>query len=322
MSFFTITLIIALTLDLLVGDPESAPHPVRWIGRLITKGEKRLRRGPKVTPGGERARGAALTVVVVASVYLISTLLLYLTRRYSTPLFYILTVYMIWASISVKTLSDEARSILRALSEHGLEGDLGARSRLARIVGRDTGELDAKGIFRATTETVAESTSDGVIAPLFYLAIGGPALMLAYKAVNTLDSMLGYKNERYKNFGLVPARLDDVAGYIPARLSAALMVAAAFILGYDWRGALGTAWRDGRKHPSPNAGVVEAAAAGAFNIRLGGPASYGGISAEKPYIGNGPKEPDSETVASAIRLMRISAAIMSALIIILHSALF
>jgi adenosylcobinamide-phosphate synthase len=315
MSFFTITFIAALIADRLFGDPECAPHPIRWIGRLITRTEKLLRKGGRATPGIERLRGAALTAVVVAVVYLLSILLLYLAHRLWTPLFYTLTIYMIWASISIKGLEKEARGILKSLRRHGLEGDLGARKRLARIVGRDTEELDTEGLFRATTESVAENTSDGVIAPLFYLAIGGPALMLSYKAVNTLDSMCGYKDERYIDFGLVPARLDDVLNYIPARLSAALTVLAAFILGYDWRGSLATAWRDGRKHPSPNAGVVEAAVAGALGVRLGGPASYGGVLTEKPYIGNGPKAPDEGAVLSSIRLMLTSTGLMCALVL-------
>ena len=316
MSFFTITFIAALIADRLFGDPESAPHPIRWIGRLITFGEGLLRKNGPGTPGIERIKGAVLTVAVVVVVYLLSILLLYLAHRLWTPLFYILTIYMIWASISIKGLEKEARGILKSLRRHGLEGDLGARKRLARIVGRDTEDLDTEGVFRATTESVAENTSDGVIAPLLYLGLGGPALMLSYKAVNTLDSMLGYKDERYRDFGLVPARLDDVVNYIPARLSAALMVAAAFILGYDWRGSLATAWRDGRKHPSPNAGVVEAAVAGALGVRLGGPTSYGGILTEKPYIGEGPKAPDEGVVTSSIRLMLMSTALMSVLVLL------
>ncbi len=316
MGVFTTTFIIAIIADLIVGDPEWAPHPVRWIGRSITRLEKRLRRGGPVEPKTEQRRGAALTAIIVVGVYLSSAILLYIAGRLWSPLFYILTVYMIWASISIKSLSGEAKGVLRALSRHGLEGDLGARSRLARIVGRDTGALGAEGIYRAVTESVAENTSDGIIAPLFYLALGGPPLMLSYKAVNTLDSMCGYKNERYKDFGLVPARLDDVANYIPARISAALIIAGALVLGHDWRSAIGTAWRDGRKHPSPNAGVPEAAVAGALGIRLGGPASYGGILTEKPYLGTGQRTPDPGIVNESLRLMLASTAIMAALVLL------
>jgi adenosylcobinamide-phosphate synthase len=257
--------------------------------------------------------------MVVGTVYIFSLILLYLAYRYSTSLFLVVTVYMIWASISIKTLAREATGVLTSLEKHGLDGALGARKRLARIVGRDTGELDPEGVFKAATETVAENTSDGVIAPLFYLAIGGPALMLAYKAINTLDSMIGYKNERYINFGMAAARLDDAANYIPARITAALMVAAAAILKYDWRGAFAVTIRDGRKHPSPNAGVVEAAVAGALKVRFGGPIIYNGVLSEKPFIGDGPRAPDESTVVSSIRIMQTSALLMTVLALLIRA---
>ncbi len=298
------------------------PHPIRWIGRMTAWGEGLLRS----KPGRERLKGAALVVMVVGTVYLFSLILLYLAYRYSTALFFVVTVYMVWASISIKTLAREAKGVLTSLEQHGLDGTRhsmpgseGARKRLARIVGRDTGELDAEGIFKAATETVAENTSDGVIAPLFYLAIGGPALMLAYKAINTLDSMIGYRNERYINFGMAAARLDDAANYIPARITATLMVAAAAILKYDWRGSLAVAIRDGRKHPSPNAGVVEAAVAGALKVRFGGPIIYNGVLSEKPFIGDGPRAPDESTVVSSIRIMQTSALLMTALALLIRA---
>ncbi len=321
MRFFAITLISALALDLVLGDPERMPHPIRWIGRMTAWGEGLLRGrpGPPGRLGHERLKGAALVVMVVGTVYLLSLVLLYLAYRYSTTLFLVVTVYMVWASISIKTLACEATGVLRSLEKHGLDGTLGARKRLARIVGRDTGELDPEGIFKAATETVAENTSDGVIAPLFYLAIGGPALMLAYKAINTLDSMLGYRNERYRNFGMVAARLDDAANYIPARITAALMVAASAILKYDWRGSLAVAVRDGRKHASPNAGVVEAAVAGALKVRFGGPMSYNGVFSEKPFIGDGQRAPDESTVVSSIRIMQTSALLMTALALLIRA---
>jgi adenosylcobinamide-phosphate synthase len=329
MSLFAITLISALALDLVLGDPERMPHPIRWIGRMTAWGEGLLRNRPPDRlgpPGHERLKGAALVVMVVAAVYLVSLVLLYLAYRYSTLLFLVVAVYMVWASISIKTLAREARGVLQSLEEHGLDGTRhsmpggeGARKRLARIVGRDTEELDTEGIFKAAAETVAENTSDGVIAPLFYLAIGGPALMLAYKAINTLDSMLGYRNERYKNFGMAAARLDDAANYIPARITAALMVAASFILRYDWRGSLAVAMRDGQNHPSPNAGVVEAAVAGALKVRFGGPMSYNGILCEKPFIGDGPKAANKATVVSSIRIMQTSALLMTAFALLIRA---
>jgi adenosylcobinamide-phosphate synthase len=316
MRLFAITLISALALDLILGDPERMPHPIRWIGRMTAWGEGLLRSMPGRR---ERLKGAALVVLVVGAVYLASSVLLYITYRYSTALFLIVAVYMVWTSISIKTLAREATGVLESLEEHGLDGTLGARKRLARIVGRDTETLNPEEVFKAATETVAENTSDAVIAPLFYLAIGGPALMLAYKAINTLDSMLGYRNERYRNFGMAAARLDDAANYIPARITAALMVAASFILRYDWRGSLAVAIRDGRKHPSPNAGVVEAAVAGALKVRFGGPMSYNGILCEKPFIGDGPNAPDRSSVVSSIRIMQMSALFMTALALLIRA---
>jgi len=161
-------------------------------------------------------------------------------------------------------------------------------------------------VYRAVAETVAENTSDGVVAPLFYLAIGGPALMLAYKAVNTLDSMVGYKNEKYMDFGRASARLDDGANYLPARITAMIMVAVSFFLGYDWRGAYDTVLRDGSNHSSPNAGLPEAAVAGATGVRFGGPVSYGNKAEMKPFIGDGPLEHSPGTVATAIRILKFS----------------
>ncbi|MBE9529145.1 MAG: cobalamin biosynthesis protein CobD, partial [Proteobacteria bacterium] len=227
---------------------------------------------------------------------------------YSAPLFIGLSIYLVWASLSIRSLGAEARAVLTALETEGIES---ARRRLSRIVGRDTGALTKEEIIGAASETVAENTSDGIIAPLFYLAIGGPPLMIAYKAVNTLDSMVGYKNERYRDFGSAAARTDDIANYLPARLTAALMVILSFVLRYDFMGALKTVIRDGRKHPSPNAGIVEAAVAGALNIRFGGPATYGGVVTDKPYIGSGERRATAAELGATIRIMVGAAFLMS-----------
>jgi len=299
-------LIAAFCLDALLGDPRWCPHPVRLMGAAISALEKVLRRGT-FTPSDEYASGAALSVIVVSLTYLVSFSLLYLSYGYSTPIFYCLSVYMVWMSLSLKSLKDAATDVLIALKERGA-GE--ARLRLSHIVGRDTEGIDKASVLRATVETVAENTSDGIVAPLFYFSIGGPPLMLAYKAVNTLDSMLGYKNARHINFGRFPAVLDDAANYIPARLTAGLMVAASFVMGLDWRRAFTVWMRDGRVHSSPNSGNPEAAASGALNVRLGGGSAYGGVFLEKPHIGGEFPEPTPLAAAKGINMMIMTAVFM------------
>jgi len=298
---FIITLFIAFALDILIGDPHWLPHPVRWIGRAVIALEGRLR-GAARSGAGRRQRvlGAVLTVIIAGGVYVASWLALVVAGLLSGFLFYLLAIYIIWMCLSLRSLRVEACSVLWAMKEGNIEL---ARERLSRIVGRDTHALSASEVYRAVAETVAENTSDGVVAPLFYLALGGPALMLAYKAVNTLDSMVGYRNAKYVDFGWSSARLDDVANYIPARLTGFIMVGASFMLGYDWRGAYDTVMRDGRNHSSPNAGFPEAAVAGATGVRFGGPMSYGGVEELKPFIGDGSRGHGPGTVAAAIRIL-------------------
>jgi len=301
---FLIVIFVASALDAALGDPAWMPHPVRWIGRAITLLEPRLRGAARpLTAPEQRARGVALAVVIVGGTYVVTWLSLLIAHRLSDYLFYILSVYIIWMSLSARSLRVEADSVISAMKAGNIES---GRKRLSRIVGRDTEDLSAAEVYRAVAETVAENTSDGVVAPLFFLAIGGPALMLAYKAVNTLDSMVGYRNENYRNFGRASARLDDGANYVPARLTAMIMVAVSFLLGYDWRGAYDTVSRDGSNHLSPNAGLPEAAVAGATGVRFGGPISYGKKAETKPYIGDGPLEHSAGTVASAIRILTFS----------------
>ncbi|MBI5970889.1 MAG: cobalamin biosynthesis protein CobD [Deltaproteobacteria bacterium] len=299
-------LVAAFVLDALLGDPSWCPHPVRWMGAAITSLERVFRR-ETFTPQGEYASGAVISAIVVCSTYLVSFFLLYLSYGYSKSLFYGLSVYMVWMSLSLKSLKDAGEGVIAASKSRGPGA---ARVKLSHIVGRDTDGLDEPAVLRATVETVAENTSDGVVAPLFYFAVGGPSLMLAYKAVNTLDSMLGYKNARYINFGRFPAKLDDAANYIPARLTAALMVAASFIMGLDWRRAFTVWMRDGRAHSSPNSGNPEAAASGALNVRLGGGSTYGGVMFEKPCIGGEFSEPTETAVVKGIGMMTITAVFM------------
>ncbi len=311
---FSVLLFIAYVLDMLLGDPLYLPHPVRWIGRAIAFLETLLRGGAGDSvdnvddSSAETARlkllGLLLALVIVGGVYGVSQGLLLFFYRVSPSLYYLLFIYIIFVSLSVRSLKVEAEAVLSAMEG----GDLGlARERLSRIVGRDTAELSEAEVYKAAAETVAENTSDGVVAPLFYLALGGPALMLAYKAVNTLDSMVGYRNDRYRYFGWFSARLDDVANFIPARLTALLMIAASYTLGYDWKRALKTVLRDGGNHSSPNSGVPEAAVAGAAGVKFGGPASYGGVVVVKPFIGCGGAEPRCNTVTAALRILSLTA---------------
>ncbi|MFQ5354714.1 MAG: adenosylcobinamide-phosphate synthase CbiB [Thermodesulfobacteriota bacterium] len=304
---FSILVFLAYGLDMVLGDPARLPHPIRWIGRAITLVETFLRGSPgapSVHGTGQRVLGVVLAIAIAGGVYASTRLALIFFYWVSPLLFYLLYIYIIWMSLSVTSLAAEAAAVSRAVERGDIE--LGRR-RLALIVGRDTDEMSEAEVYRAVAETVAENTSDGVVAPLFYLALGGPALMLAYKAVNTLDSMTGYKNEKYRDFGWFPARLDDAANYVPARLTAVIMVMASFVLGYDWRGALRTTLRDGRKHTSPNAGLPEAAVAGATAVRFGGPASYGGVPVVKPFIGEKVNEHNPVSVMAAIRILSLTA---------------
>lgn len=302
--FSPAALVLGYILDLAIGDPERLPHPIRWIGSLISALEKKLR---KSMPGAERAAGVLLVLFTVGSVYGLTLLALFVSYELSPYLCFAVSALFVWAGLSVKSLGDEARGVLKALETGGIEA---GRKRLSRIVGRDTAGLDRKEVLRAAVETVSENTSDGVVAPLFYLAIGGPALMMAYKAINTLDSMVGYKNAKYRDFGWFAARVDDAANYLPARIAGALAVSASFILGYNWKGSARIMLRDGGNHPSPNSGVIEAAFAGSLGLRFGGSSSYGGVESAKPFIGDAVKPFEDSSVASSIRLMWTTAFLM------------
>lgn len=294
-----LTIFFAYFLDLILGDPKWLPHPVRWIGRYIASLEKKIRQIAK-TLITEKVAGAFLFIIVVGTIYAITWSLLYFTYRLSPIAYSLLSVFLAYTTISIKSLHQEASSVIHALENILIDE---ARKRLSNIVGRDTQNLSEQEICRAVVETVSENTSDGVIAPLFYLAIGGPALALAYKAVNTLDSMVGYKNERYKNIGWFSAKMDDIANFIPSRLTAFLMLIASFILKLDWKNSAKIIWRDARNHTSPNAGWPEAAVAGALNCQLGGDNYYFGELAKKPLIGDKSYPLDRQMVKSTIRVM-------------------
>ena len=325
----------AFLLDAAIGDPPGLPHPVRWIGAFITYLDNRLRPMGRSRAGAERALGALMATTVVVATAAFTMVLLLLSYYLSFALFMALSVYVGWAALSVKSLGEEATAVVGALDcgagcdggdEGGREGGIdAARGRLAMIVGRDTDSLDEAGVMRAVVETVSENTSDGVVAPLLYMAIGGPVLAMAYKATNTLDSMVGYKNKKYLHFGRFSARLDDAANYVPARVTAVFMVVASFILGFDWRRAMRSIGRYGQAHPSPNAGLPQAAVAGALHLRLGGPASYGGVVAAKAYIGDGGDEVapvGREAVVSTVGVMWLTAIITVTSVLLFHLAVF
>lgn len=310
-SILAVIVIGAYALDLLAGDPLWLPHPIRWIGALIAFLERVFYQSA-FSPLVMRAAGTALSILVVAIVYFVSSVFLYYAFRLSTTLFFILSILMAWATLSARGLHLAASSVERELRKGRL---IEAREKLSRIVGRDTAKLTREEIERALIETVSENTSDGIIAPLFFLAIGGPPLALAYKAINTLDSMLGYKSERYIYFGWFPARLDDLANLIPARLTALIMVASSFMLGLDWRGSLRVLALEGRAHPSPNAGLPEAAVAGAIGVRLGGVSLYNEKPVTKPVIGSGLAGSMPKALASTIRIMHMTGLIMAGAIV-------
>lgn len=282
MVFFPWHLAAAYLLDLAIGDPRWLPHPVRWIGGMISWIEGLLH-DPAASPLFLRAAGVLLWMLVVAATVCGAMALIGVSQLTNRILGDIVLVWLAFTTLATRCLHGESSRVVRALKE----GDVAlARERLSRIVSRDTSALDTSGILRALVETVSENISDGIVAPLFYLALFGPVGALAYKAVNTMDSMLGYTSERYRYFGWFPARADDIANWIPARLSGWLLAGAAACLGLDWRSAVRTMRRDARKMKSPNAGYPEAAAAGALGVQLGGTNVYFGRAVEKPRLGD------------------------------------
>lgn len=318
MRYHMIAFFAGFMLDMIFGDPYFLPHPVRLIGKLIAGTEKMLRGSKDTrTKAAEFRQGILLVVVVILCVELIALGLLaaaYLLHPYMGMALEALMTYQILAA---KCLKVESMKVCRCLQEGDLEK---ARMAVSMIVGRDTDCLDEEGIAKAAIETVAENTSDGVIAPMLYLALGGPVLGFFYKAVNTMDSMVGYKNETYLYFGRAAAKLDDFVNYIPARISACLMIAAVFLMernlmgnccsgdgdssdGYSARRAIAVYRRDRRKHASPNSAQTESVCAGALGIRLAGDAVYFGKKVSKPYIGDALRKVEYEDIRRANSLM-------------------
>jgi len=287
---------LAYGLDLIFGDPRWLPHPVRSMGKLTDYLEKKLRG----SISSQILSGVVLATAVVGLAYLGSFFAIRLATQINRWAGFTLSTLLIFTALSTRSLGREARSVYHSLKSGNIKD---ARKKLSLIVGRDTQALNEDEIIRATVETVAENSVDGIISPLFYAAFGGAPLALAYKAINTLDSMVGYKNERYLYFGWFSAKLDDVANYIPARLSILLIPLASLILRKRTLNSLCTILRDGKKSPSPNAGIPEAGFAGALGIQLGGVNYYQGKRIFKPILGIEVKQRDEEHIIEAIHLM-------------------
>jgi adenosylcobinamide-phosphate synthase len=300
----------AFLFDAAVGDPEGMPHPVRAIGWTIQRMESALYREEQ-TSSEKLAAGATLTLVVVGGTILGAKSVLDCLRKTGRPVAVVCELLLAASCLALRNLLDEAGSVIHALEA----GDIAtARLRLARIVGRDTQHLDASEISRAVIETLAESFSDGVIAPMLYLAIGGAPLALGYKAVNTLDSMIGHRNERYLYFGRAAARLDDLANLLPARIAALLLSLSAGLLpGANPSVAVRTWLEDGSKHASPNAGQPEAAIAGALGVCLGGANTYDGEVIESPRMGAAFRRPEIVDARRALRLTAVTGALAAGL---------
>ncbi len=303
-----LALIAAFTLDLLAGDPHLLPHPIRWMGRGIETLEPGFRRLPIPLIYS----GALMAILLVSTTYLLTLGLVHLSAYIHPILELIINIILIFYCISSRSLDRSARDVLDRVVGKDLSG---ARSRVGCIIGRDTNCLGFNGIRRAVVETVAENFVDGVAAPLFYAIIGGAPLAMTYKMINTLDSMIGYKNERYYQFGKVAARIDDAANFLPARLTVPVISLAAHMLGRSGRRTFVTALTEGANHSSPNAGYPEAAFAGALAIRLNGPGVYGGIRVEKPFIGKHFGRVDDMDIRRACDLMLLSSVLWLGIII-------
>ena len=293
-------LILGFFLDLLIGDPHGIPHPVVYIGKLIDVTEKGMRKMFPKTVRGENFAGAAVWLIVVTVSAGIPLLVLHLAYGANCWLGLLLETILCAQILATKSLKTESMKVYQALQT----GDLSkARYAVSMIVGRDTQYLDEAGVTRAAVETVAENTSDGIIAPMLFLAIGGAPLGFFYKAVNTMDSMLGYVEMPYKNVGLVPAKMDDVFNYIPARISAFLMLAAGGLLGMDVKNGWKIFKRDRYNHSSPNSAQTESVCAGLLGLRLAGDAWYHGVLHKKKFIGDPLREIVPEDIPLACRLL-------------------
>lgn len=300
-------LLFGFCIDLLIGDPRGIPHPVVGIGKLIAFLEKKLRSIFPKTPAAERCAGFILWLIVVTVSAVLPMLVLHFCGKISPWLRIAAESVMCWQILAIRDLREESMKVYRALRSGSLPD---ARKAVSMIVGRDTDCLDEKGVIRAAVETVAENTSDGIIAPMLFIALGGAPAGFFYKAVNTMDSMLGYVDPPYTNFGFFPAKADDVCNYIPARLAALLMLISGFFLKLDVKNGWRIFRRDRYKHASPNSAQTEAACAGLLRVRLAGDAWYSGILHKKEFIGDPLREIETEDIPRACALEYLSALLM------------
>ena len=295
--------LIGMILDWIFGDPVWLYHPVRIIGKWISFLEKILRKFAGDQEGNEKKlliAGGILWILVILASAAVPMGILYLAEKFSPCAAFVLECFWCYQLLAARSLGKESKKVYKKLIQDDLPG---ARLAVSMIVGRDTENLTVEGVTKAAVETVAENTNDGVIAPLIYMLIGGPILGFVYKAVNTMDSMLGYKNEKYLYFGRVAAKMDDVAGFIPARISALLMILASCLLGMDGKNALWIWKRDRRKHASPNAAQTEAVCAGALQVQLAGDAWYFGKKHEKDTIGDPIRDIEPKDILRSEKLM-------------------
>ncbi|NLK02465.1 MAG: cobalamin biosynthesis protein CobD [Clostridiaceae bacterium] len=311
--YSTLAIIIGFLLDLIIGDPQGWPHLVRLLGALISVLEKALYNSSR-----KRQAGTVLVVTVLFVSAAVSVAMLAAAWLLSPWLYLAVASLLCWQILAARSLAEESKLVYNALQNQDLPA---ARQKLAMIVGRDTTDLEVPDVVRATVETIAENTADGIIAPLFYFMLGGIPAAIIYKAINTMDSMLGYQNDRYREFGRRAALLDDVANYLPARLSALIMLLASAISGFSVSGAWKIWRRDRRKHKSPNAGQTEAVMAGALGIVLGGASRYGGVMVEKPALGDPVRAVEIEDIKRAQTIKWWTTALMLILILICRTFL-
>ena len=300
MTISLVALVMGYILDLIFGDPYWMPHPVRFIGNLISILEKVIRRFMPKTKRGEYIGGIILTVMVVSVSMVIPLVIILMAKSINTYLALTVETFMCYQILATKSLKVESMKVYDELEKNDLPS---ARKAVSMIVGRDTKDLTFSGVAKAAVETVAENTSDGIIAPMIFIAIGGAPMGFFYKAINTMDSMVGYKNEKYMNFGRFAAKLDDVVNYLPARISAYQMILSSFFLRYDYKNAFKIYKRDRYNHASPNSAQTESVCAGALDVQLAGNAYYFGKLYEKPTIGDDIREINYDDIKKANRLL-------------------
>ncbi len=312
---YVLPMLVGFVIDIFVGDPYNFPHPIRAIGTLIAKLEKFVRERFK----NLRKGGVFLALTVLIASTLVPLAVLFVCYKININLGLAVESVMCWQLVAARCLQKESMKVCRAVEEKDIEK---ARKAVSMIVGRDTDVLDETGIVKAAVETVAENTSDGVTAPIMYIAFGGAPLGFFYKAANTMDSMIGYTNEKYIDIGRFAAKLDDVLNFIPSRLTALVMILSAYLLGADGKNAAKIWKRDRRKHASPNSAQTESVCAGALDIRLAGDAYYFGELHKKEFIGDDIRTPESEDIRRANRLMYCTSVIVLVISAALRAAIF